>query len=66
MICGTKVIVHTGKGSCINNKVGTILKEEPFLNGIAYRIRYEWPVIYPSGNIVEEDIVFDYEVSEVV
>lgn len=59
---GDRVRIRTEAGSCLNGVAGVVESPKSLLLGVsAFYVKFDKPVVYPSGNIVERDIIFEYE-----
>lgn len=59
---GDRVKIMTETGSCLNGVTGIVEAPTKFLLGVsAWYVKFDKPVTYPSGNVVERDILFEYE-----
>lgn len=62
---GDRVKIVTGRGSCLNGVAGTIEGATTMFGASAWKVNFDLPVVYPSGNTVVQDIVFGYEIERV-
>lgn len=59
---GDRVRIRTKMGSCLNGTAGVIEGPNEFLLGVsAWYVKLDKPLTYPCGNIVEREIIFEYE-----
>lgn len=59
---GDHVKIRTEMRSCLNGVTGVVESHKKLLLGVsAWYVKFDKPVTYPSGNVVERDIIFEYE-----
>jgi|GEM_PF-5291839 len=58
---GAHIVVNTRHNSCLHRVKGTITGSGTLLGNPAYHVKFDSPVRYPSGSIVEKDLVFTWE-----
>lgn len=58
---GDRVEITSASGSCLNGVSGVVESPTKMLGASAWYVKFDKPVTYPSGNIVERDVVFEHE-----